>query len=32
MTEICKIVNGVAPPIVNSLFEFGSNEDNIGNF
>ena len=26
MTEIHKIVNGVAPPIMNSLFELESNE------
>ena len=32
MTEIYKIVNGVAPPIMNSLFEFRSNEYNIRNF
>ena len=32
MTKICKIVNGVAPPIMNSLFEFRSNEFNIRNF
>ena len=32
MTEIYKIVNGIAPPIMNSLFEFRSNEYNIRNF
>ena len=32
MTEIYKIVNGVAPPIMNSLFEFRSNKYNIRNF
>ena len=32
MTEIYKNVNGVAPPITNSLFEFRSNEYNIRNF
>ena len=32
MTEIFKIVNGVAPPIMNSLFEFRSNEYNFRNF
>ena len=32
MTEIYKIVNGVAPRIMNSLFEFRSNEYNIRNF
>ena len=32
MMEICKIVNGVAPPLMNSLFEFRSNKDNIKNF
>ena len=32
MTEIYKIVNGVAPPIMNSLFEFRSNEYNIRHF
>ena len=31
MTEIYKIVNGVAPPIMNSLFEFRSNKYNIRN-
>ena len=32
MTETYKIVNDVAPPILNSLFEFRSNEYDIGNF
>ena len=32
MTKIYKIVNGVAPPIMNSLFEFRSSEYNIRNF
>ena len=32
MTEIYKIVNGVAPRIMNSLFEFRSNKYNIRNF
>ena len=32
MTEFYKIVNGVAPPIMNSLFEFQSNEYSIRNF
>ena len=32
MTEIYKIVNGVAPPVMNSLFEFRSNDYNIRNF
>ena len=32
MTEIYKIVNGVAPPIMNSLFEFRNNEYNIRSF
>ena len=32
MTEVYNIVNGVAPPIMNSLFEFRSNEYNIRNF
>ena len=30
--EIYKIVNGVAPPIMNYLFEFRSNEYTIRNF
>ena len=32
ITEIYKIVNGVTSPIMNSLFEFRSNKDNIRNF
>ena len=32
MKEIYKIVNDVAPPIMNSLFEFRSNEYDIRNF
>ena len=32
MTEICKIVNGIAPPIMNSLFQFRCNTNNIRNF
>ena len=32
MTEIYKIVNGVAPLTMNSLFEFRSNEYDIRNF
>ena len=32
MMEIYKIFNGVAPPIMNSLFDFWSNEYNIKNF
>ena len=32
MAETYKIVNDVAPPILNSLFEFRSNEYDIGNF
>ena len=32
MTEIYKIVNGVAPPIMNSLFEFRNDKYNIRNF
>ena len=32
LTEIYKLVNGVAPPIMNSLFEFWNNEYNITNF
>ena len=30
--QVFKIINGVAPPIMNSLFEFRSNEYNIRNF
>ena len=32
MTEIYKIINGVATPIINSLFAFRSNEYNTRNF
>ena len=32
MTETYKIVDGVAPPTINSLFEFRSNKYNIRNF
>ena len=32
MAEIYKILNGVAPSIMNFLFEFRSNEYNIRNF
>ena len=32
MTEIYKIVNGIAPPIMNSLFTFRLNQDNLRNF
>ena len=32
MTEIYKIVNGIAPPIMNSLFTFGLNQYNLRNF
>ena len=32
MTEIYKIVNGVAPPVMNSLLEFRSSKYNIRNF
>ena len=32
MTEIYKIVNGIAPPIMNSLFTFRLNQHNIRNF
>ena len=31
MTEVYKIVNGVAPPIMNSLFQFRCNTHNIKN-
>ena len=29
MTEVCKTVNGRAPPIMNSLFQFRCNTNNI---
>ena len=32
MMKIYKIVSVIAPPIMNSLFEFQSNKYNIGNF
>ena len=32
MTEIYKIVNGIAPPIMNSRFTFGLNQHNLRNF
>ena len=32
MTEMYKIVNGIAPPIMNSLFQFCCNTHNIRNF
>ena len=32
MTEVNKIVKGVAPPIMNSLFQFRCNTNNIKNF
>ena len=32
MTEIYKIINGVTPPIVNSLFKFHLNQHNLRNF
>ena len=32
MTEIYKIVNGIAPPIMNSLFTFRLNQHNLRNF
>ena len=32
MTEIYKIVNGIAPPITNSLFTFRLNQHNLRNF
>ena len=32
MTEIYKIVNGIAPPITNPLFTFGLNQHNLRNF
>ena len=32
MTEIYKIVNGIAPPLMNSLFTFGLNQYNLRNF
>ena len=32
MSEIYKIVNGITPPVINSLFNFRSNIHNIRNF
>ena len=32
MTEVCKIVNGVPPPIMNSVFQFRCNTNNMRNF
>ena len=32
MTEVYKIVNGIAPPKINSLFKFRANVHNIRNF
>ena len=32
MIEIYKIVNSIAPPIMNSLFKFRLNEHNLRNF
>ena len=32
MTEIYKTVNGIAPPIMNSLFTFRLNQHNLKNF
>ena len=32
MAEVYKIVNGIAPPIMNSLFQFRCNTNNIRNF
>ena len=32
MTEVYKIVNSIAPPIMNSLFQFHCNTNNIRNF
>ena len=32
MTEVYKIVNSIAPPIMNSLFQFRFNTNNIRNF
>ena len=32
MTEVYKIVNGIAPPIMNSLFTFRLNQHNLRNF
>ena len=32
MTEVHKIVDGITPPIMNSLFQFHCNTHNIRNF
>ena len=32
MTEIYKIVNGIGPPLMNSLFTFRLNQHNLRNF
>ena len=32
MTEVSKMVNGIAPPIKNYLFQFRCNTNNIRNF
>ena len=32
MAEICKIRNGIAPPIMNSLLTFRLNQHNLRNF
>ena len=32
MSEVYKIVNGIAPPIMNLFFNFRANIDNIRNF
>ena len=32
MTEVCKIVNGIAPSITDSLFNFRASIHNIRNF
>ena len=32
MTEVYKIVNGIGPPIMNSLFQIRCNTHNIRNF
>ena len=32
MTEVQEIVNGITPPIMNSLFQFRCNTNNIRNF
>ena len=32
MTEVCKMVKGIPPPIMNSLFQFRCNTNNMRNF